>query len=298
MNRLRGKRGDEGVGPNGPYDYNSAGQGNLTKLITEASQRSGIDPRIMEGIRAGESGHGRKYDYNPGTAGYPEESYGPFQLNRLSGLGVQFEKETAAERARLGLGDLRDPKTIALQADWVAKYIKRTGNLSPWMGYHGPRDADPHWGDAGYNPTPAVPVAPAAAAPVASPKAPSAESIKVPRSNIRLPAPQDQPWSEPYPAPGEKDGSGKHTGAYDFNRQRQSWRENAQHYLASDMFAAVHHHYDNSDHSVTHHQVANNTIHITGVSDPHEAASAVGSTLAQVFPPSKSATRHLASALG
>ena len=59
----------------------------------------------------------------------------------------------------------------------------------------------------------------------------------------------------------------------------------------------LHHHYDYSDHSVTNSHVTNVTNHITGISDPQEAANAIGSTLAQVFPPSKSATRHLASAL-
>jgi hypothetical protein len=105
----------------------------------------------MEGIRAGKSGHGSKYDFNPGTPGHPELSYGPFQLNRLSGLGVEFEKETADIRKRIGLGNLTDPRTIQLQAYWVANYLK-THNTSPWMGFHGRRDADPRWGEAGYDP--------------------------------------------------------------------------------------------------------------------------------------------------
>jgi hypothetical protein len=122
----------------------SSGSGNLTALIDAEAARAGIDPNIMEGIRAGESGHGQNYDVNHGTPSDPEESYGPFQLNRLRGLGVQFEKDT-------GL-DLRDPGTIPAQARWVAEYIKRGGSLSPWRGYHGNRQADPRWGDAGYIP--------------------------------------------------------------------------------------------------------------------------------------------------
>jgi hypothetical protein len=127
----------------------STGAGNLTKLITEAAARHGIDPRIMEGIRAGESGHSNRYDKNDSAI---ESSWGPFQLNRMRGLGVDFERDTAAERARLGLGDLRDPRTIPLQSDWVANYIKQHGTNGQWMGYRGPRDADARWGDSGYNP--------------------------------------------------------------------------------------------------------------------------------------------------
>lgn len=141
--------GDDSSG--GDSDYVSkSGAGNLTKLITEASTREGIDPRIMEGIRAGESGHGNRYDKKDDSL---ESSWGPFQLNRRRGLGVEFERDTAAERKRLGLGDVRDPRTIPLQAAWVAKYIKRHGGPNgQWMGYHGPRNADPKWGDAGYVP--------------------------------------------------------------------------------------------------------------------------------------------------
>ena len=40
-----------------------------------------------------------------------------------------------------------------MQADWVARYIKRHGGTNgQWMGYHGPRDADPRSGNSGYNP--------------------------------------------------------------------------------------------------------------------------------------------------
>jgi hypothetical protein len=100
----------EGGAPR-PYNYEgSGGSGNLTALINEVSKKYGIDPRIMEGIRAGESGHGRNYDRNVSAI---EESYGPFQLNRRPGaMGWLFERDTAAERKRLGLGDLTDPRTI------------------------------------------------------------------------------------------------------------------------------------------------------------------------------------------
>jgi len=126
----------------GPYNYeDSPNAGELTKLITAEAKRAGIDPRLMEGIRAGESLHTSRYDVKDDAM---ESSWGPFQLNRRSGLGVQFERDT-------GL-DLRDPKTIPAQARWVAEYIKRTGDLSPWHGYHGPRTADPNWGDSGYIP--------------------------------------------------------------------------------------------------------------------------------------------------
>ena len=138
----------------GPYNYQDApNAGELTKLITAEAKRAGIDPRLMEGIRAGESLHGSRYDIKDDAT---ESSWGPFQLNRRSGLGVQFEHDT-------GL-DLRDPKTIPAQARWVAEYIKRTGNLSPWRGYHGPREADPRWGDSGY--IPAKKFAPLASSPL------------------------------------------------------------------------------------------------------------------------------------
>lgn len=119
---------------------NSSNAGDLTTLISEAAAKEGIDPRIMEGIRAGESGHGSNYDKKDDAI---ESSWGPFQLNRRRGLGVEFERDT-------GL-DVRDPSTIPAQAAWVARYIKRHGGTNgQWMGYHGPRDADPSWGNSGY----------------------------------------------------------------------------------------------------------------------------------------------------
>ena len=105
---------------------------------------AGVYPRIMQGICAGESGHGDNYDEKDDAI---ESSWGPFQLNRRRGLGVEFEKDT-------GL-DVRDPKTIPDQTRWVANYIKtHVGTNGQWMGYRGPRNANPSWGNSGYQPTP------------------------------------------------------------------------------------------------------------------------------------------------
>jgi len=116
----------------------------LTALIDDEAKRAGIDPRIMQGIRAGESGKGSRYDKKDDAV---ESSWEPFQLNRRGGLGTEFERDTGK--------DVRDPSTIAAQARWVANYIKRHGERGvgkKWMGYKGPRDADPRWGNSGYAP--------------------------------------------------------------------------------------------------------------------------------------------------
>lgn len=125
--------------------------GNLTALTEREALAAGIDPRIMHGIRAGESGKRHNKD-NPAAA-YDkkddalESSWGPFQLNRRRGLGVEFEKAT-------GL-DVRDPRTIPAQVRWIAQGIAKNGRkwLRNWMGYHGDRNADPRWGDSGYVPS-------------------------------------------------------------------------------------------------------------------------------------------------
>jgi len=151
----------EKLGLGGGGEGSSAG--NLTALINEEASKAGIDPRIMQGIRAGESAHTNRYDKKDDAL---ESSWGPFQLNRANGLGVRFEKET-------GL-DVRDPTTIPAQARWVARYIARGEPLRAWAGYHGPRDADPRWGDSGYHPTVAKSVLPSlgeAAAKVVPPNA-------------------------------------------------------------------------------------------------------------------------------
>lgn len=124
--------------------------GNLTALYEAEAKRAGINPRIMHGIRAGESLHSNAYDVKSDSR---EDSYGPFQLNRRGGLGAEFEKET-------GL-DLHDPKTIPAQVRWAAEHIKKrlasNPNYNPgseWYGYKGNRDADRSWGNSGYVPTP------------------------------------------------------------------------------------------------------------------------------------------------
>ncbi|MDR3461717.1 MAG: hypothetical protein P4L76_05305 [Beijerinckiaceae bacterium] len=124
---------------------------NLTKLTDIEATAAGIDPRIMHGIRAGESGHGGSYDVGDINNG---PAYGPWQLNVGPGrLGDKFQRET-------GL-DLRDPSTIPEQTRWVARYIARRLKADPdynpgreWFGYHGNRDASPRWGDSGYAPLP------------------------------------------------------------------------------------------------------------------------------------------------
>ncbi len=189
------------------YDASKAQPGSLTKLIGDAAERASKQPgaklsadqirREMEGIRAGESGHGPKYDFNPGTPGHPELSYGPFQMNRLRGFGVTFEHDTEAERKRLGLGDLRDPRTMQMQTDYLAKYLARGGSTAPWMGFHGAREADPRWGNSGLIPEKNVAVA-----------GPVAPSTAAPRANIHIPNVYSQSGeSSEYPAKGETSGA-------------------------------------------------------------------------------------------
>jgi len=127
--------------------------GGLTDLITEAAGGDVRVRQVMEGIRAGESGHGSTYDVNQIGR---DDSYGPFQLNRKGhGLGWQFENET-------GL-NLADPRTIPAQAKWVAEYLrkqfKRNPNYQPsaafggpWTAYKGQMEANPNWGNSGYAP--------------------------------------------------------------------------------------------------------------------------------------------------
>lgn len=137
-----GLGGGSGAGGGGGTPSGS-NAGSLTELINREAAAAGVDPRIMHGIRAGESHRRDTYDVKDDAI---ESSWGPFQLNRRRGLGVQFEKET-------GL-DVRDPKTIPDQVRWVAKFLAKGGSTSNWMGYRGPRDADPKWGNSGYAPSP------------------------------------------------------------------------------------------------------------------------------------------------
>jgi hypothetical protein len=53
--------------------------------------------------------------------------------------------------ARQGI-DVRHPSSIPATADWVAKYIANTHDMSPWHGFHGKRDWNPSWGNMGYSP--------------------------------------------------------------------------------------------------------------------------------------------------
>lgn len=122
---------------------------NLKDLIDESAKAAGTDPRTMYGIVKGESLRGDRYDTNISKK---EESYGPFQLNRMGGLGAVFEKET-------GL-DLADPKTIPAQTRWVAEYLAQNPNMNvgkTWYGYKGDADWGDKWGNAGLTP-PAVPL--------------------------------------------------------------------------------------------------------------------------------------------
>ncbi|AIQ91173.1 phage tail tape measure protein [Methylobacterium oryzae] len=135
--------------PTGPYLGTGSTAGSLTRLSEEAARAAGIDPRYLHGIRAGESGHRGNYDVKSDRV---EDSYGPFQLNRRGGLGAIFEKET-------GLS-VKDPRTIADQARWVARHIAKKLRANPnynpgteWFGYKGRREADPKWGNSGYRPT-------------------------------------------------------------------------------------------------------------------------------------------------
>jgi hypothetical protein len=139
-------RAGQGGGFGNPYtNPASSGTGALTGLITdkanEMAKKYNIDATwlsdTMEGIRAGESRHGRDYDKKDDAL---ESSWGPFQLNRRRGLGVQFEKDT-------GL-DVRDASTIPAQAAWVAKYLATGHGTGAWMGFHGRRKANSKWGDS------------------------------------------------------------------------------------------------------------------------------------------------------
>ena len=138
--------------PTGPYLGTGSTAGSLTRLSEEAARAAGIDPRYLHGIRAGESGHRDNYDVKSDRV---EDSYGPFQMNRRGGLGQIFEKET-------GLS-VKDPRTIADQARWVARHIAKKLRANPnynpgteWFGYKGRREADPKWGNSGYRPNAAA----------------------------------------------------------------------------------------------------------------------------------------------
>ncbi len=144
----RGTRSMSGVGggrlgfsPSGPIG--SGSNSYLKGIIDGAAARNGIDPRLMYGIVAGESQHGNHYDIGDGG-----KSHGPFQMYLGGGLG------NVAARAGI---DVRKPSSIPATADWVARYIARTHDMSPWHGFHGKRDWNPRWGNMGYSPGPPPP---------------------------------------------------------------------------------------------------------------------------------------------
>lgn len=133
--------GGGGFGGGGASGSGAVGAGTgagLKAVLDAAARKHGIDPRIMYGIVAGESHHGNRYDIGDGG-----KSFGPFQMYTGGGLGNRI--------AAAGI-DVRDPKTIAAQADWVANFIAHGGSLGNWHGYHGNRDWNPRWGNAGFSP--------------------------------------------------------------------------------------------------------------------------------------------------
>jgi hypothetical protein len=133
----------------------SSHAGALTALYkAEAIKAAGGDNEearrifmTMQGIRAGESGHGSKYDYNPRDPS--GGAWGPFQMVGGGRMGTQFEK------AHPGMS-IRDPSTIPTQAAYVAKWIHEHPHAnihSTWFGYKGEMKGDPRWGESGYRPT-------------------------------------------------------------------------------------------------------------------------------------------------
>lgn len=137
MSRAGG--GKLGFSPQGPIG--SGSNSDVKSMIDQEASRAGIDPRLMYGIVAGESAHGNHYDIGDGG-----KSFSPFQLYRGGGLGNVFERQT-------GLS-VRDPSNMRAMARFTAEYIRKTGDLSPWHGFHGRRNWNPSWGSMGYSPGP------------------------------------------------------------------------------------------------------------------------------------------------
>ena len=74
--------------------------------------------------------------------------------------------------------------------------------------------------------------------------------------------------------------------------------KNAQRWMASNWGGdTVHHHYDNSDNSTTYHNNQKTNVTVTGATEPHEIARAVGSTLDMAFSPSQAKQRFLQGAI-
>jgi hypothetical protein len=84
-------------------------------------------------------------------------------------------------------------------------------------------------------------------------------------------------------------------------RELTSWRgldKNAARMMASNWGGdTVHHHYDNSDNSMTYHDNRKTNVTVTGANEPHEVAAAVGSTLDKAFSPSQAKQRFLQGAI-
>jgi hypothetical protein len=96
--------------------------------------------------------------------------------------------------------------------------------------------------------------------------------------------------SSEYPEPKEKSV-----------HELTSWRgldKNAARMMASNWGGdSVHHHYDNSDNSMTYHDNRKTNVTVTGANEPHEVAAAVGSTLDKAFSPSQAKQRFLQGAI-
>lgn len=137
MSRVGG--GKLGFSPQGPIGTGSGSD--VKSMIDQEASRAGIDPQLMYGIVAGESSHGNHFDI--GDSG---KSFSPFQLYRGGGLGNVFERQT-------GLS-VRDPSNMRAMARFTAEHIRKTGDLSPWHGFHGRRNWNPSWGSMGYSPGP------------------------------------------------------------------------------------------------------------------------------------------------
>ncbi|WP_158812066.1 hypothetical protein [Beijerinckia sp. L45] len=153
----RGRRAsrEDGDSPRRPMDMDIGEPGDLTKLITQESKRVNIDPRIMEGMRAGESAHKGYYDYGDKNDG---GAWGPLQFNMAKGrFGWQFKHDT-------GIDPTNNPKAIPAMIRYAAEFIARKLKKNPhyadggngselhrvWHGFHGLREADPRWGNSGY----------------------------------------------------------------------------------------------------------------------------------------------------
>ena len=141
-------------------------------------------------------------------------------------------------------------------------------------------------------PTPATPQqTPAFTQPSHPPSAPPTAAI--PRSNIHIPNVYQGGQSSEYPARTEKSYLGQQSWLFD-----ESAKDNAQQWMASNWGSdTVHHHYDNSDNSMTYHDNRKTNVTVTGATEPHEIARAVGSTLDMAFSPSQAKQRFLQGAI-